>query len=80
MSFNEARQVLLWCTVINYTFLLVWFLLMILGHDWLHRLWGGWFRMSGEQFDTINFAGIVFYKTIIILFNLVPCVALYIVR
>jgi len=38
-----------------------------------------WFRLSAEQFDAISFAGIVFFKTGIILFNLVPCISLHIV-
>ena len=38
-----------------------------------------WFHLSVEQFDAINFAGILFYKIAIVLFNIVPCIALYIV-
>ena len=38
-----------------------------------------WFRLPSEQFDAINFAGIVFFKVGVILFNLVPYVALRIV-
>jgi hypothetical protein len=79
MSIEIARRTLLWCAVINYALLLVWFLLSVLTHNWLHRLWGKWFRLSAEQFDAVNFTGIVLYKTGIILFNIVPCVALYIV-
>jgi len=45
----------------------------------MHRLAGTWFPMPVEQFDAINFAGILFYKIAIILFNIVPCIALYIV-
>ena len=35
--------------------------------------------LSTEQFDTVNFAGIVLYKVGILLFNLVPYIALRIV-
>ena len=79
MSIEVARGALLWCALINYGLLLVWFLLLALPHQWLYRLWGRWFRLSTEQFDTVNFAGIVLYKTGILLFNLVPYVALLIV-
>jgi hypothetical protein len=79
MSIEIARHALLWCAVLNYALLLVWFLLSILAHDWLHRFWGRSFRLSTETFDTVSFTGIVLYKTGIILFNIVPCVALYIV-
>ena len=79
MTIVTARSALLWCTLINYALLLVWVVLMALPHAWLRRIWAKWFRLSDEQFDAINFAGIVFYKVLIILFNMVPYVALLIV-
>jgi hypothetical protein len=80
MSLELTRSVLLWCTVINFGFVLVWFLLLVLLHAWLYRSWCRWFRLTAEQFDAINFAGIIFYKVAILLFNLVPYIALCIVR
>ncbi len=79
MSVETARSFLLWCTVINYGVLLLWVVLLMLPHGWMYRPWGRWVRLSVEQFDAINFAGMVLYKTGIILFNLVPYVALLIV-
>ena len=79
MSIAVARSFLLWCTVINYGLLLWWFLVFRLAHDWLYRLHSRWFHLSIEQLDTINYAGMAFYKIGIILFNLVPLVALYLV-
>jgi hypothetical protein len=76
MSIEVARDALLWCAVINYGLLLVWFVLFVLPHGWMHRLWGRWFRLSAEQFDLVNFAGIVLYKLAVLLFNLVPYIAL----
>jgi hypothetical protein len=79
MNIEMARSALLWCTVINYAVLLLWVLLYVLPHGWLYRLWGRWFRLTPEQFDILNMAGIVLYKLGIILFNLAPFVALHIV-
>ena len=76
MSIEVVRNALLWCTFLNYALLLVWFLLYALPHNWLYRLCAKWFRITPEQFDAINFAGIVLYKTAVLLFNLVPYVAL----
>jgi hypothetical protein len=80
MSIDVISNVFLWCTVINYAVLLVWVLLILLPHEWVYRLWGRWFRLTAEQFDAINFAGIAFYKLGILLFNLVPYLALRIAR
>lgn len=79
MSMEMARNALLWCAVLNYGLVVVWFWLYVLAREWLYRLWGRWFRLTAEQLDTINFAGIVLYKVGILLFNLVPYVALRIV-
>jgi hypothetical protein len=79
MSIDVVRNALLWCTVTNYVLLMVWFLLCVLAHQWFYRLCARWFRLTEEQFDAINFAGIAFYKLSILLFNLVPYIALRIV-
>ncbi|MGA2706064.1 MAG: DUF6868 family protein [Isosphaeraceae bacterium] len=80
MSIEIARSFFLWCSVINYAILLVWAALATLARDWLYRLWSRWFRLSTEQFDMLNLAGMTLYKIGILLFNIVPCISLYLVR
>ena len=80
MDIRTLRKVFLWCSIINYGLLLWWWLYYVLAHDWMHRWAVGWFHLSVPQFEMINFAGILFYKIAIILFNIVPCIALYIVE
>jgi Family of unknown function (DUF6868) len=79
MSLETARHALLWCAVINYAVLLVWFLVFALARDWLHRLHGRWFRLSVEQFDGIHYAGMAILKLGIMLLYLAPYIALCIV-
>lgn len=74
-----TRDVLLWCAVINYTVLLVWFVFFRFAHDWIYRLHGRWFRLSTEQFDSIHYGGMAVYKIGILLFNVVPYAALLII-
>jgi hypothetical protein len=76
MSIEIIRNAFLWCAVINYIVLIIWFVFYMLPHEWLYRLWRRWFRLTAEQFDAINFAAIAFYKLGIFLFNLVPYLAL----
>ena len=59
MSVELVRNILLWCTMINFGFVLVWFLLLALLHERLYRRWSRWFRLTAEQFDAISFAGII---------------------
>jgi hypothetical protein len=79
MSIELTRSFLLWCTVIDYGILLVWFLVFTLAHDWMRRLHGRWFRLSDEQFDTLHYLGMSTYKIGILLFNLVPFIVLWII-
>ena len=79
MNVEEIRHALLWCAVINYGVLLVWFAMFALARDWTHRLHGRWFRLSAERFDAIHYAAMAAYKLGIVLFNLVPYFALLIV-
>jgi hypothetical protein len=76
MNIEVVRGALLWCAIMNFGLLAVWSLLFVLPHEWFYRLWSRWFLLSTEQFDTVNFAGIVFYKVGILLFNLIPYIAL----
>jgi len=78
MTTDVARHFLLWCTVINYGILLVWFFVFVFAHDLMERIHGKWFRLSHDQFDAIHYAGMSIFKIGILLFNLVPLVAFFI--
>jgi hypothetical protein len=80
MSIETARSFFLWCSVINYAVLLLWAMLALFWRDGLYRLCRLWIRLSPEQLDMLNFGGMSLYKIGILLFNIVPCIALYLVR
>jgi hypothetical protein len=73
---NETRDILLWCTGLNYAVLLVWFGVFVFAHEWMYRIHGRWFKLPLESFDAIHYAGLAVYKIGIILLNLVPLIAL----
>lgn len=77
MDVNEIRQALLWCVVLNYAILFVWFGVFMLAHDGIYQLHSRWFKLPVERFDAIQYAGMTVYKIGIILLNLVPLLALY---
>jgi hypothetical protein len=78
MNVETLRAALLWCTVINYAMLLLWAALVLLAPRFV-RWHGRWFGMSAEQFNVLHYGGILLYKLGIILFNLVPYIAVRIV-
>ncbi len=79
MTLEVTRDVLLWCTVIDYGVLLLWFLVFAFAHGWLERMHGRWFHLSRPQFDALHYGGMSLFKIGILLFNLVPFIALSLV-
>ena len=79
MTLEIIRSALAWCTVINWVLLLWWFLFFTLAHDWTYRFHSKWFKLSIDDFDRIHYGGMALFKIGILLFNLVPYLALRIV-
>ena len=79
MTIDVFKDFLLWSTAINYGILLIWFGVFICAHDWLYLVHTRWFKLSVENFDVLNYAGVAIYKIGIMLFNLVPLIALYVI-
>lgn len=70
---------LLWCTILNYLILSLWFIVFCVAHGWMFRLHSRWFRLTAAQFDALHYGAMAVYKVGILLLNLVPYVALSIV-
>jgi hypothetical protein len=79
MSLEIIRSTLAWCSVFNLAILLCWFLLFSVAHDWLYRFHGRWFSMPVDKFNGIHYTAMALFKCGILLFNLVPYLALRIV-
>lgn len=76
MTTAQIERALLWSAGINYVVLLVWVALIVLAHDPLLRLSQKWFRVDVAKFDQIQYGAIAAYKLAIIMFNVVPYVAI----
>ena len=61
---------LLFSTLINYAVLI----------EWMRGLHGRWFKLPDAAFDAIHYGGMAAYKIGILLFNLVPLIALCLLR
>ncbi len=40
MNIGLTREFLLWCTIINFGILMVWWLFFVVARDWMHRFHG----------------------------------------
>ncbi|MGH8105833.1 MAG: DUF6868 family protein [Arenimonas sp.] len=79
MTIDQLQSFLIWCAGINYAILIVWFAVFVFAHDRLYRIHSGWFKLSPEMFDALNYASVAIYKIGIMLFLVVPLIALYLV-
>jgi len=76
MTLQEWRGLLAWSAVLNMGILLWWFLFLTLAHDWVYRWHTKFIPVPVEQFNTIHYAGMTFYKICIFTFFIVPYLAL----
>jgi len=76
MTVDAIKIVLLWCVVINYAILMIWFVAFVFAHDWMYGMHLRWFSLSAETFDAIHYAGLAVYKLGILLFFLIPLIAI----
>lgn len=79
MTVELVREVLGWCSVINIAMLIVWGLMFMMVHDLIYKFHSKWFKLSVEEFDSIHYKAIAFYKLSVFVFNIVPYIALCIV-
>lgn len=76
MDMHTLTSFFMWCTVINCSLLLVWALLFIVAPGMLYSLQKRWCPVSRETYDVIMYCFLGAFKIIVLVFNLVPYVAL----
>jgi len=79
MNPDIIKELLICSLTFNYATLMIWFGVFSLAHDWMYRLHSRWFHLSAETFDALHYAGMAFYKIGIIMLNIAPLVALWLV-
>ena len=79
MDIQMLARFFMWCTVINVGLLTLTFLLLTLARDFVYEMHGKWFPMPKETFNVVIYSFIGMYKIIVIVFNIVPWVALSII-
>ena len=79
MSINVIRAFFKWCTIINGGLLIFWSLLLRYAGDWVFGMQSGWIPITRDAFHSEIYLLLGFFKIIVIVFNLVPYIALAIV-
>jgi len=79
MNPDVIKELLLYSLAFNYASLIIWFGVFSLAHDSLYRLHSRWFSLSVETFDAIHYVGMALYKIGILLLNIAPLIALWLI-
>lgn len=79
MNYDLVCRFLLFSLIVNYAVLFAWFFAFVFARRWIRILHGRWFHLPDAAFDTIHYSGMAIYKIGILLFNLVPLLALWLI-
>jgi hypothetical protein len=80
MDIDSLIDFLLWCAIIDGALLAVWTLACLIMPELVYRTQSRWFPMSRETFTVVMYCFIGVFKIFFIVFNLVPLVALLLIK
>jgi hypothetical protein len=69
----------MWCTLLNVALLLLSSLICLGAGDWIYQIHSKMFSISRETFNVLIYSFIALYKLLVIVFILIPYIALLIV-
>jgi len=78
MDIVTLRAFFMWCTILNGGFLIFSSLILTFAGNLIYRVHTRWFPMPRDAFNIVIYSFIGLYKVLILVFNLVPYVALVI--
>ena len=76
MTIELLRTFFMWCTVLNVGLLTFWTVVWTAFPDLVYRIQKRWFPLSREAYDTFMYGFLGFFKIVVIVFSLVPWLAL----
>ncbi len=76
MTIETLRHFFAWCAVINYSMLILWFVLHLAAHGFFVRLSQRFFGVDADKYDSISLTAMFFFKLSIWLFTITPYLAL----
>ena len=80
MSILTLTNFFMWCTIINACILGLSTIFLVFASDFMYRKHTKWFPMPKESFNVVVYSSLVMFEIVFVVFNLVPLVALLIVR
>ncbi|MHC4291534.1 MAG: DUF6868 family protein [Planctomycetota bacterium] len=72
----EIREMLGWCSLINVVLMLVSWVIMLKVRAWAYSIHSKWFPITEQQFNVVVYSFFGLYKVLVIVFNIIPWIAL----
>jgi len=79
MDIQTLTAFFMWCTILNVALLVLSSLICLGAGDWIYPIHGKWFSISRETFNVAIYSFLGLYKIFILVFNIIPYIALLIV-
>jgi hypothetical protein len=79
MNTQTLTTFFMWCTVINGGIFILWTLFLLFAPDFLYRTQSKWFPIPRETYNVVIYALLGLFKIVLLVFNVVPYLALLIV-
>ncbi len=75
-NLDVLATILIRCFLGGMALLVVWFAMFVIAGDWIYQVHSRWFQIPRQTFDAIHYAGMAVTKIAIILFFLLPWIAI----
>ena len=80
MNIEMLSQFFLWCSIMNVGASLLVFLVMMIGKNRVYKIHSKLFNVSEEKASEAIYSSMINYKTIIFVFNIIPYIAIQIIK
>ncbi len=80
MDIQMLTTFFMWCTLLNVGLLIILFIMLLFAGDFVYKMHSKYFSMTRESFNASLYLIIGLYKIAVFVFNLIPWIALLIMR
>lgn len=80
MNLEMLGQFFMWCSIINLSISLLVFLVVVIGKNFVYSIHSKLFNVSEEKVAEAMYTSMINYKTFIFFFNVIPYIAIQIIK
>ena len=80
MSLELLKIFFMWTTILHFSILIIWVILLKVAEQWFRRQQSWWFPIPQEHFMSLHYVMYGGYKLMAMVFSVVPLLALLIIE